>query len=377
MPEGVLSLQYYFTLYFVTNSTYKIERLMNMTENELAAEIKAGTVSGCYFFYGDEDYMKNHRAAEMKKCVTGDYPDFASFNAIDLNFGDGEIDFAALSNALSSPPLMAPSKIVTVSFASLDSFKEKERAALFELLEEYAYDGQVVVVKASSGGFDPGTAKKPSATLAAAMKFMKCVSFDYQSDRLLIRWMERHFGEYGLAVHQSTAQMILNSCGRSMYRLSGEIAKTAAYTAASGRNTVTPEDVGACVTRTDEDDAFRLANCILEGNTASALDALSVKMRKKEEPVFLLSQIVRVFTDLCTASLFISDGREKNDYASAVKMHEYKAGLYYRAAKLKSPEFFVYAAEVCANADRALKSGGAAGDGYGVIEQLICTLAEV
>jgi predicted CoA-substrate-specific enzyme activase len=65
---------------------------MNMTENELAAEIKSRSVGGFYFFYGDEDYLKNHRAAEMKKCVTGDYPEFASFNAIDLNFGDGEMN---------------------------------------------------------------------------------------------------------------------------------------------------------------------------------------------------------------------------------------------------------------------------------------------
>jgi len=348
-----------------------------MTENELAAEIKAKNICGCYFFYGDEDYMKNHRAAEMKKCVTGDYPDFASFNSIDLNFGDGEIDFSALTGALSTPPLMAPMKIVTVSFASLDSFKEKDRAALFDLLEEYADDSQTVVVKVAAEGFDPGNAKKPSATLAAAQKFMKCVSFDYQSDRLLVRWMERHFGEYGLSLSSDAAELILSSCGRSMYRLSGEIEKTAAYTAAQGKNTVTSYEVSACVTRTDEDDAFRLANCILEGNTAEALDALGVKIRKKEEPIFLLSQISRVFTDLCTVSLFIADGREKNEYAKETKMHEYKAGLYFRAAKLKPQAFFVYAADMCAEADRALKTGGSAGDSYGVIEQLICTLAEV
>ena len=184
-------------------------------------------------------------------------------------------------------------------------------------------------------------------------------------------------GEYGLALSADAAQLILSSCGRSMYRLSGEIAKTAAYTAAQGRNTVMPADVSACVTRTDEDDAFRLANCILEGNTAEALDALGVKIRKKEEPIILLSQISRVFGDLCTAALFIADGREKNEFARETKMHEYKAGLYYRAAKLKPIEFFVYAADVCTDADRALKTGGSAGDSYGVIEQLICTLAEV
>lgn len=351
-----------------------------MTENELAVEIKAKSLRGCYFFYGDEDYMKNHRTAEIRKAVTGDFPDFASFNALDLNFGDGEVDPGAISDALYTPPLMAPQKLVTISFASLDSLREKERTALLETLTEFAEsdDGStVVILKVSADGFDAGMPKKPSSFLAAAQKCMKCVAFDYQTDSRLARWMERHFSEYGLMIPAAVVQAILATSGRSMYRLSGEIAKTAAYVAAGGRNTVTPDDVAACVTRTDEDDAFRLANCILEGNATAALDALSVKVRKREEPIFLLSQITRVFGDLCAASAFITDGREKNDYAREMKMHEYKAGLYYRAAKLKSTEFFMRAAELCASCDRAMKTGGSAGDGYGILEQLICTLCDV
>lgn len=348
-----------------------------MTENELSIEMKSGNLRGCYFFYGNEDYMKNHRMTEIRRLLTGAFPDFASFNALELIFGDGEVDHGAISDALYTPPLMAPQKLVTISFASLDSLKEKYRAALLEQLTEFSESGDestVVILKVSADGFDAGAPKKPSSFLAAAQKFMKCVAFDYQSDSRLARWMERHFSEYGLVVRGDVLQTILATCGRSMYRLSGEIAKTAAYVAAGGRREVTQEDVFACVTRTDEDDAFRLANCILDGNAAAALDALSVKIRKREEPIYLLSQVTRVFSDLCAASAFITDGREKNDYAREMKVHEYKAGLYYRAAKLKSPEFFIYAAELCAASDRAMKTGGSAGDGYGILEQLICTL---
>ncbi|MBQ4353271.1 MAG: DNA polymerase III subunit delta [Clostridia bacterium] len=350
-----------------------------MTENELSAAIKSRTLSGCYFLYGDEDYMKNHRAAEIRAAVTADAPDFASFNAVELVFGDGEADPEAIADALYTPPLMAMQKLVTLSFSSLDSLKEKDRTALLSLLSDFAADDDgstVVLVKVSADGFDPGMAKKPSAFLASAQKFMQCIAFDYQSESRLMRWMERHFSEYGLTVSPEVSAAILSACGRSMYRLSGEIAKTAAYTASSGRKQVTPADVAACVSRTDEDDAFALANCILEGNTSAALQSLGVKIRKREEPVFLLTQISRVFCDLCAASLFILDGREKADYAREMKMHEYKAGLYFRAAKLKDEAFFIRAAELCTDADRKMKSGGGGGDGYGLIEELICTLCE-
>lgn len=346
-----------------------------MTETELSTEIKTSSLCGIYFFYGDEDYMKNHRTAEIRSSITAAYPDFAEFNSIELYFGDGELDYNAVSAALDTPPLLAPQKVVVIAFSSLDSLKEKERSSLLELLENFSNsdDGStVVVLKVSADGFDAGQPKKPSAFLAKAQKFMKCVTFDYQSDSRLSRWIERHFAEYGLTAHPAVIGAILSMCGKSMYRLSGEISKTAAYTAQSGRHEVTFDDVNACVTRTDEDDAFRLANCVLEGNTSAALDELGVKIRKREEPIILLSQITRVFSDLCCASAFITDGREKSEYAKEMRMHDYKASLYYRAAKMKEPEFFMKASLLCTDADRKMKLGG----GYGVLEELICSLAE-
>lgn len=346
-----------------------------MNENELSTEIKTSSLSGIYFFYGDEDYMKNHRAAEIRRCITDASPDFAEFNSIELHFGDGEIDHGAIFDSLSTPPLMAMQKVVVISFASLDSLKEKERTALLDTLEEFQStdDGStVVILKISADGFDAGQPRKPSAFLAKAQKFMKCVNFEYQSDARLARWIERHFAEYGLTASPAVILSILNTCGRSMFRLSGEIAKTAAYVAGAGRREVSFEDVVACVTRTDEDDAFKLANCILEGNTPAALEELGVKIRKREEPIFLLSQITRVFSDLSCAAAFIFDGREKSEFAKETKMHEYKSGLYYRAAKMKPIEYFMHASELCTDADRQMKLGG----GYGVLEQLICTLAD-
>ena len=343
-----------------------------MTENELSIELKNGNISGMYFFWGDEDYMKNHRAAEIKKLVVGEDDSFASFNSFDFTFGDGELDLGALNDALLAPPMMMQQKLITVSFAALDSLKEKEKNALLELLAEHAendYGDTVLIIKATSGGFDPGTAKKPAPFLTSAGKIMKCVEFAYQQDSRLIRWMSRHFSEYGLELPANVGQMIISACGKSMYRLIGEIGKIGAYAASRGATAVTPDDVYACVSRTEEDDAFRLANCILEGNTGEALKCLNTKMRKKEDPIFVLSQINKVFADLSVAAAFIADGRDKADYAKSLRMNEYRAGLYYRAANMADAKYFARAMERCCEADRQIKSGSV---GYTAIERLIC-----
>ncbi|MBE6540913.1 MAG: DNA polymerase III subunit delta [Ruminococcaceae bacterium] len=343
-----------------------------MTETELTSEIKSASVSGIYFFYGDEDYLKNHRAAEIKSQICDDET-LAAFNCFQFVFGDGEVDLPAISDALLSPPMLSDKKLVDIYFSSLDSLKERDRSELLSLLESHSeadYSDTVVIIRVPESGFDAGQAKRPSVFLREASKFMKVIEFEFQPVGKLHRWMERHFAGYGLTISPYVSQEIINLCGRSMYRLIGEMRKTAAYVASSGRREVLPEDVKICVTRTDEDDAFRLANCVLEGNISAALSALAVKMRLREDPIYLLSQITKVFSDLACAAAYILDGREKADFAKTMKMHEYKAGLYWKAAKSAPFEFFAGIMKKCAESDLEMKTGGA---DYGVIEKLICS----
>ena len=353
-----------------------------MTESELRSDIRSP--SGMYFFYGDEDYMKNHYAAQIKAAVVTD-PGFAAFNYI--RFSDDSFDAEAVREAILAPPVMAEKKLVDISVANLEKLMgEKERTAFLEMLEEIASgedaggavslfgdgggaDSAVVILRIAADGFDAGNPKRPSAFLKKAETFMKTVAFDVQSDARLIRWIERHFAEYGLMVSQQAAMRILTLCGRSMYRLSGELAKAAAYTAKSGRTEITVPDIDAAVTRTEEDDAFRLANCVLEGNIPAALDALAIKIRKREEPIMVLSQITRVFCDLAAAAHSLEEGMNSAEFAKRMKMHSYKAGLYMNAARSHPTEYFDRAVVRCAEADRKMKSTPL---GYAVIERLIC-----
>ncbi|MBR4204764.1 MAG: hypothetical protein IKQ92_04735 [Clostridia bacterium] len=375
-----------------------------MNDTELLAEMKAGACRGFYFFWGDEDYLKNRRAADMKKLTVGD---FAAFDSYDFAFGDEEPDLGAIRDAVLIPPMMSSKTFVSVSFATLANLKEKERDALLGLFSDFSPEDRentVVVLRVSADGFDAGSPKKPSAFLRSAEKIMKCVEFPYQTEGRLTKWMERHFAEYGLVPEPGVCARIIAEAGRSMYRLSGEVEKTAAYAAAryesgaavspypsdggpsdggktvtpsdggpsDGRKTVTLSDVAACVSHTDEDDGFGLTNCILDGDAAGALAFLEGRKRRREEPVFVLAQITRTFTDLAAASLFLADGRDRTDFARAMKINDYRAGLCWRAAAKGSPERFAAAVEACAAADRGMKSGSV---GYSEIEKLICAQA--
>lgn len=350
---------------------------MIMTEKELRGDVRSP--AGIYFFYGDEDYMKNHFAAQIRKAVTGEEGNSsATFNRID--FFDDTYTLEAVRDAVYAPPVMSDKKLIEISFADMDKLlDEKAKTALAEMLNEAFSGGSgdstdisetvVVLLRTNADGFDAGTAKRPSPFLKKAEGFMKVVKFDYRTDAPLTRWLERHAAEYNLTINGAAAARMMELCGRSMYRLSGELAKAAAYTAESGRTEITPADVELTVTRTDDDDAFRFANCILEGNVTAALDALAVKIRKKEEPVYILMQITRVFCDLATAAHAVEDGLSCAEFAKKTKMHTYRAGLYWNAARTRPIAEFDRAVLRCAAADRKLKSTPL---GYAVIERLIC-----
>jgi len=336
-----------------------------MTETELKNEIKKGALSGIYFFCGEEDYMKNHYAEEIRRTVITD-DSLAAFNC--FLFSDDNAGYGAITDAVLAPAMMTDRKLVDVSLTSGDLFRDKN--ALTRLLETAAESPDtVLLIRMSADSFDAGTAKKPSAAFRLISKYANCVNFEYQGESRLVKWLERHAAEYGVELAQSEALSVIRRAGRSMYRLQGEIRKAAEYTAAHGMPRITEEVIDAVVTKTDDEDAFRLANCILAGDKRGALLCLDEKIRRKEEPILVLSQITRTFCDLACAARFTADGRNAADFAKSMKIHSYRAELYCRAVRGIPPAVFDDAVAACAEADRLIKTSGL---GYIAIERLIC-----
>lgn len=338
-----------------------------MTYTEL---LKSGVPAGGYLFYGEEDYLKSHTAARIRTLL---FPDegLADFNR--RTFTGETYTPGDLAEAILSPAMMVEKKLIEVTLPDGDRIRDKDRTALLDTLGYLAQtDDTVLLLVFPADTFDPGTAKKPSTFFKNLTKVLTPVEFPLQTDARLLQWMQRHLADYGVTLSPAVGQQILTTCGRSMLRLSGELGKAGAYAAAHGMPELTMEAAMQVITPTDEDDAFRLANCLLEGNKTAAYGCLSVKIRKKEDPILLLAQITRVYMDLAAAAVFLEEGRDKRELAQVLKMHEYKAGLYCRAASGVSAEYFENALEKCLDADMAMKSSAV--NGYELLERLVGTI---
>ena len=338
-----------------------------MTEKELKDSIK--NPAGGYFFYGDEDYLKEYYTSQIRRAVIED-EGLAPFN--EFSFDDDSFNTASLEDALASPPMMSDLKLVRASISEYPPKGEKDVKKLEALLSSLKdYPDTVCVISVSPEGFDAGSAKKPSRAMKALSGVMNVVEFPLSSESKLVRWLARHFAKDSLGAREDALHLMISLCGRSMHRLLGEAEKVSARTLVLGLPEVTREVVASTVTVTPEEGAFELVNTVLAGNTAGALELLGRAKRRGESPIKLLSSITSAFCDLATVAHMLSDGIDKKTIAKVLDIHEFRVELYSRSAAAVSFEFLEDAVSKCAEADLKMKSASL---GYIPLERLICSV---
>lgn len=340
-----------------------------MTVNELKAKLKGGTPAGWYVFCGDESFLKRHYLGELRRAVLTD-PATDAFNHIVLE--GSKLDFPALESALEAPPMMADCKLIEWHLLDFSALKEADLGRLIAAAEAYrgATDTAVVFV-ADADRLDVGNLpKRPSRLYTALSGAMDVVVFEKSGDAALAGWIARHLAHNGVEADAAVIHALLERSGRSMDALSGEIEKLSAYVLARGRTHLTREDVELVACANGEEDAFGLANAILDGRAEAAYACLRDMKLRRVEPTLALGSVSRVWSDLLAVAALSGEGMGKKEIATRLKMHEYKAGLYLRCAEKKSVARLEAALRLCRRADLAAKNRTGA-DGYLMLELLI------
>ncbi len=330
-------------------------------------EIKSAPRS-CYFFFGEEDYLKNATLAQAREALGGD-PAFDIFNNVTIDGREYTAD--RLLDALAPPPMMADRKLVILHGLNLTELKQsdfQDFCRVLESLEEYDYN--TLIVSATSNGFDPGSAKRPSAQLKAISELAAPVQFDHPAPAKLAAWAQKHYAAHGASASPQVAQYTVEICGRDMFVLANEIDKVACYALAHGRAEVTERDVDAVTIPATEIGAFALANAISEGRRADALTILDDMRFRRVEPVIVLGEISGVYSDMLVIKTLADKGLSAPEIAASLKMNEYKLARYLKSLRGMSTERVQQLICAAARADAEVKGSG---KGYAPLEKLICS----
>ena len=339
-----------------------------MTQAEFRKELKEG-LSGTYLFYGDEEYLKKFYAGRAQVHTVGDDPDLASWNTHVINAGN-DANLGELEAATFSVSMMGDRTFVRYN-ADLTALSEDETEALFDIIKGIDPLQTVLLIVASVGGFDPGTAKKPSKMMKKYSEVCKVVDLTAQSPAELRKWMDRRLSADRITISPEARELLVRRCTDNMFILSGELDKLSVYCLANGIEMVDTETVMEISSITAEEDAFALANAVLEGDRRRALSVLYIYKSHRESAIGVLASVSKCICDMMAVSYLVHDGCDKGVVASKMKMHEYRAGLYMQAVAGSPPERLLAAANRCREADLKLKSTTL---DYIALERLICTI---
>lgn len=345
-----------------------------MNEAEFRRELKSG-LAGTYFMYGEEEYLIKFYVGRAKAQTVGDDAESASWNSYSVEGKKGKREPAALDEleeAVNSVPMMGD-KIFVRYNADFSSFSEDETAELLRILGDADPQIAVVIVTPTQNSFDPGRPEKgrPSALYKKLASVCKMAEMQKMTPSELKKWMARRLSKEKIAISPGGADALIVRSGSSMFDLSGELDKLSAYAAANGLPEIDEETVKAVCCANEEEEAFAMANAILNGDRRMALKALHRCKTARQEPIAVMGSVSKSLCDMLTVCSLMADGADKREIAQKTKIHEYRVGMIMNAVRTTEPAKLCAALERCSDAD--LKMKGAV-SGYIALERFICTI---
>lgn len=336
---------------------------MQITAKELDKKIKSGLTSGSYLFYGDEPYLKEHYVKKIRETLCPD-PDFEVFNHVRIE--DGDIDRFVIE--LSAPALFGMGRLIELRGVNYSKLGADLLAKLCESLSEVE-EGVTALIDAAPSELSEGTAKRPSAELAALTKVTSAIKFEKQTPAKLVVWLERHFYAEGIKASDDICRYMIDLCSADMYILANEVEKLAAYSKSVGLVEMNKQTVDLVCSPNKVFGAFDFSNALIGGDRRAAFAAFSAMKKRREPPERILATISKISGELLAVRTLSDGGVPRERIGRILGLSDYPLGLRIKAAARSTPEKLAASLHAVNEVDKKLKT--TAVDGYLLIEQLI------
>ena len=354
--------------------------------HDLKDRIKNGNIGGCYVFYGNEEYTKNHYASLLVKeagsnlNVTSFYssefnlPDFLS--ACETSAVESFDMFSMLDEDTPEEDNDGAFRVIKLYSPDLSSLSKKDSDYLLEFLCELPE--KTIVIFWFYMGDEDAVTKGIYKKLEETALF---VNFRHENvgSSILITWILRHFAKEKLNVDRHVAVHLCQLVGNSMTDLKNEIDKLIDYLRFENRDTLEVKDVEYICIKSKEAQIFEISNGALSGDFIKAAKALDVMKEKKEKPILILGTISKSVSDLCIIDECIKKGIALPVIAKTYSINEFSVKnlanvLSARARDFSGKSTFAKtAAALIIEYDKKLKSSRT--DGYELLLELIFKLS--
>lgn len=318
-------------------------------EKQLKSHIRGGDFLPAYIFYGDEDYLKKNYADLLCSKAVG--KEFFDFNF--REFDGKELDFADVFDAADMMPLMSEKRCVLVRDAAIEELKD-EKLLLFRKYLENPSPSTVLIFLQTKRDF---SASKAKAVIDLFRKNGAVCVLNKRKGNELIKPLITSASKQGCELTYNAANYLVSVSGDDYNILINEVNKLCNYV--SGGE-ITREHIDAVAVRTDEAKIYDLTKFLLAKNFEKAYETLSVLIRQKTEPGYILGTIIGTYVDMYRAKISLACGKSVEELAETYSYG--KNAFRLRNGARDSSKIDVDTLRKCldvlAEADTRLKSGG-------------------
>lgn len=272
-------------------------------EKALHAALKKRVFDPVYYFFGEDDFLKDARTRELIAVAVD--PSTRDFN-LEIRRGN-DVDVESLDSLLSTPPMLAERRVVLIR--DVDKLKKDARSLLTRYLERPAPD--TVLVLATSSGVKADKALGDRATT---------VEFSPLTGDRLPKWIAYHAETVlGRPITPDASSLLVEAVGSDLAQLAVELEKLASFATDTIDERAVSEVVG--VRRGESLGALLDAVAAKDASTALGLIAGVLQQPK--------TSAVSIVMNLTTQTLAIAYGAAARAHGTPARalFNEYMALL--------------------------------------------------
>jgi len=311
---------------------------------ELKADIKNRAFKRAYLLYGEEKFLIRYYENQIKETLLPSGADIMNFDV----FEDKAASVERITDACRTAPFFNDYRLVLVRDSKLCVPGRKADS-------DYICDFLAEIPESTVLVFIENEVDKRSRLFKKLSDAGYAVEFKTPSEKELSDWVNNMLRKRGRSIARDAVQALLRAAARNMEALSSEIEKLTDYVGA-GRP-ITVSDIDKICTPALETQIFDLVDAVGAKKPERALDLFNNMLLMKEQPMVVLTMIIRQFRLVLLAGELAEKGRSNNDIANFLSIRGFVVTECLRQGHGFKKDELTAALKDCLDADMNIKSG--------------------
>jgi len=312
-------------------------------------EIRNGNLAPVYLLMGEEVYFIEETISRLRSRLTSEG------ELEEMSFDLEEVPVEAVIEEADTFPFFSERKLILAKNASFLKAADKNKVKIEHNLKalerwlEHPSPSAVTVFIAPYEKLDER--KKITKLMKEKSVFAEGKTLKEQD---LVQWVVQEASKREKTMSKEMAMKLIDITGFDMIRLQAELEKMSLFL--GNEQEITGVVIDEMVARTLEQDAFKMLNAYLSGDTKTALSVYHDLIQQKEEPIMLTSLLASQIRLMHHVFYLKRKGYHQQQIAKQLKVHPYRVKLLVESTLRIDENRLIHVLKKLAEADLKLKT---------------------